>query len=98
MSEIPRRVPIIPSPDQRIRVVIDTDAANEVDDQYAIALALRSPERIDLRGLIAAHFGDRGGPSGIEHSFEEIQRVLDAAGRAGGAGSGESEPIGPGSV
>ncbi|MGH2370379.1 MAG: hypothetical protein ACRDI2_19560, partial [Chloroflexota bacterium] len=60
--------------------------------------ALRSPERIDLRGLVAAHFGDRGGPSGIEHSFEEIQRVLDAAGRAGGAGSGESEPIGPGSV
>jgi purine nucleosidase len=81
-----RRVPTIvaagPRP-QRIRVVIDADAANEVDDQYALALALLSPERIDLRGLVAAHFGDRGGASGIEQSYEEIERVLEHAGLAG---------------
>jgi hypothetical protein len=73
----------VPPPGQRIPVVIDSDAANEVDDQYAIALALRSPERLELRGLVAAHFGDRGGAAGIEQSYEEIQRVLAAAGLAG---------------
>jgi hypothetical protein len=67
-------------------LVIDADAANEVDDQYAIALALLSPERIDLRGLVAAHFGDRAGPAGIAQSYEEIQRVLTLAGRASGPG------------
>jgi hypothetical protein len=66
-----------------VRVVIDADAANEVDDQYAIALALLSPQRIDLRGLVAAHFGDRAGPGGIEQSYQEIERVLERAGMAG---------------
>ncbi|HEX2032996.1 MAG TPA: nucleoside hydrolase [Chloroflexota bacterium] len=85
MSEAtsPRRVPAIPEPERRIRVVIDTDAANEVDDQYAMALALAAPERIDLRGLVAAHFGDRAGAAGIERSYEEVQRVLELAGLAG---------------
>lgn len=78
----PRRVPAIPPPgalDRRIRLLIDADVANEVDDQYAIALALLSPQRIDLRGIVAAHFGDRAGPAGIEQSYEEAQRVLALA-------------------
>ena len=37
-------------------VVIDTDAANEIDDQFAIAWALRSPARLDIRGWTAAPF------------------------------------------
>jgi purine nucleosidase len=86
-----RRVPVIPPPGalpRRIRLLIDADVANEVDDQYAIALALLSPERIDLRGIVAAHFGDRAGPDGIEQSYAEAQRVLalappDGAGLAG---------------
>jgi inosine-uridine nucleoside N-ribohydrolase len=78
-----RRVPTVPPAGQRVRVVLDTDTANEVDDQYAIALALFSPERIDLKGLVAAHFGDRGGPAGIDQSYDEIRRVLDLAGDAG---------------
>ena len=42
-------------PAQR-RAIINTDAKNEADDQYAIVHALLSPT-IDVRGLIAAHFG-----------------------------------------
>jgi purine nucleosidase len=38
------------------RVVIDTDAGDDIDDAYALALALRSPE-IDLVGVTTA-FGD----------------------------------------
>ena len=43
-------------PDRRRRVIINTDAKNEADDQFAIVHALLSPS-LDVRGLIAAHFG-----------------------------------------
>lgn len=81
-----RHLPAVPPPGQierPLRVLIDADAANEVDDQYAIALALFSPQRIELRGLVAAHFGDRAGPAGIEQSYEEILRILELAGASG---------------
>ena len=78
-----RRVPTIPPPGRRIRVVIDADTDNEVDDQYAVALALLSPERLDLRGFVAAHFGDGGGPEGIQRSFDETKHVMELAGMAG---------------
>lgn len=38
------------------RVVIDTDTANEVDDQFALAWALRAGDRIQLEGVHAAPF------------------------------------------
>lgn len=38
------------------RVVIDTDTANEIDDQFALAWALRRPDRIRLEGVHAAPF------------------------------------------
>jgi inosine-uridine nucleoside N-ribohydrolase len=40
----------------KLRVVIDTDAYNEVDDQFAIAWALRSPERLDVEAVYAAPY------------------------------------------
>jgi purine nucleosidase len=39
-------------PDRRRRVIINTDAKNEADDQFAIVHALLSPS-LDVRGLIA---------------------------------------------
>ena len=39
-----------------VDIVIDTDAYNEVDDQFAIAWALRSPERIHVEAVYAAPF------------------------------------------
>jgi inosine-uridine nucleoside N-ribohydrolase len=66
-----------------VRIIIDADFANEVDDQYALALALGFPERFRIEGLIAAHFGDAGGSGGIEKSWAEMHRVLEKAGRSG---------------
>jgi inosine-uridine nucleoside N-ribohydrolase len=43
-------------PDRPVRVVIDTDAANEIDDQFALAWAMRRPDRLDVAGLYAAPF------------------------------------------
>jgi hypothetical protein len=70
-------------PSGPVKIIIDADAANEVDDQYALALALGFPERFRIEGLIAAHFGDAGGSVGRERSYAEIQRVLEKAGRSG---------------
>lgn len=39
-----------------VRVVIDTDAANEIDDQFAIAWAMRRPDKLQVAGLYAAPF------------------------------------------
>jgi inosine-uridine nucleoside N-ribohydrolase len=73
-----------PPPAGALRVVFDTDTANEIDDQYALAAALGFPDRLKIEGLVAAHFGKAGGGAkGIETSRAEALRVLEKAGRAG---------------
>ena len=79
-----RTVPVIPPKHERIRVLIDTDTKNEIDDQYAIALALASPDRFEIEGFVGANFdNDHGGPDGIQKSVDEINLVLDKAGMSG---------------
>jgi inosine-uridine nucleoside N-ribohydrolase len=43
-------------PKGRVRVVIDTDAANEIDDQFALAWGLLSPELLQVEAVYAAPF------------------------------------------
>ncbi len=43
-------------PSGPVRVVIDTDAANEIDDQFALAWAMRRPDRLHIAGLYATPF------------------------------------------
>ena len=43
-------------PEGPLRVIIDTDTANEVDDQFAIAWALMSPHRLSVEAIHAAPF------------------------------------------
>jgi len=79
-----RKLPVIPPPRERIRVLIDSDAKNEIDDQWAIALAILSPERFDIEGFVGATYDNaRGGPDSIARSVREIELVLDKAGMAG---------------
>jgi purine nucleosidase len=59
-----------------IRVITNTDAKNEADDQYAIVHTLLSP-RFDNRGVIAAHFGDKKTKTSMEDSYDEVIKVLD---------------------
>jgi inosine-uridine nucleoside N-ribohydrolase len=78
-----RRVPEIPPADQKLRVVIDSDAKNEVDDQWALALAILSPERFEIEGFVGANFDNAwGGPGSPAASAEEIATVLEKAGMA----------------
>ncbi len=64
--------------EKRVRVIISSDAANEVDDAYAIIHALLTPQ-FDVKGIIAAHFHDRV-PLSMEKSYEEIVKIVKLAG------------------
>jgi purine nucleosidase len=46
----------LPDAGLRHACVIDTDCANEIDDQFALAWALLAPERLNVLGLYAAPF------------------------------------------
>ncbi len=43
-------------PGGRIRCVIDTDTRNEIDDQFALAYALLSQDKLDIAGIYAAPY------------------------------------------
>ncbi len=63
-----------------LRVVIDTDTFNEIDDQFAVVYALLSPERIRVEALYAAPFQNEratGPEDGMLKSHAEIHRLLD---------------------
>lgn len=64
------------------RVIVDTDAKNEADDQFAIVHALLSPT-LDVRGLIPAHFGHHRGDRSMAESREEIDLLLRLMGLTG---------------
>ena len=67
-------------PSGKVRMVLDTDTFNEVDDQFAVAYALRSTERLDVEALYAAPFFNSrssGPEDGMEKSYEEIGRLLE---------------------
>lgn len=66
----------------RRRVIIDTDAKNEADDQFAIVHGLLSP-MLDVRGLVPAHFGTRRSDRSQAESREEVDLLLDLLGMRG---------------
>lgn len=59
---------------KKIRVIIDTDAACEADDPFAIVQALLSPKAI-VKAILAEHFNVEGS---VERSYKEIQTILKA--------------------
>lgn len=65
---------------KQIRLIIDTDAQNEADDQYAIVQALLSP-RLDTKAIVAAHFGTEKSPHSMLDSYGEIRTILDIMNR-----------------
>ncbi|MEQ8839867.1 MAG: nucleoside hydrolase [Acidimicrobiales bacterium] len=56
-----------------LRVVIDTDTANEIDDQFALAWALLSPEQLHVEAVHAAPFCHG-------HYFEAIDAAAERRG------------------
>jgi inosine-uridine nucleoside N-ribohydrolase len=66
----------VPEPSRRVRVILNTDAKNEADDQYAIVHTILTP-LFELHGIIPAHFADRRGPGSLQASQEEVLKLLD---------------------
>ncbi len=67
-------------PRGKVRMVLDTDTYNEIDDQFALVYALLSPQEMMVEGVYAAPFFNNrsAGPGdGMEKSYEEILRLLD---------------------
>lgn len=60
---------------KRLRVIIDSDAACEADDQFAIVHALLTP-RFMVEGIIAEQFNSEGGEKSVDKSYDEIQKIL----------------------
>jgi inosine-uridine nucleoside N-ribohydrolase len=88
------RVQRLEPPAGQVRVVVDTDAANEIDDQFALSYALLSSDRLVVEAVYAAPFARtapvtadpslpwfaRSPLEGMQRSYDEILRVLDALG------------------
>ena len=66
----------VPEPSNRVRVILNTDAKNEADDQYAIVHGILTP-LFELHGIIPAHFGDKRGPGSLQASRQEVLKLLD---------------------
>lgn len=63
-----------------IRMVLDTDTYNEIDDQFAVVYALLTAEKLKVEAIYAAPFSnDRStGPGdGMQKSYAEILRLLE---------------------
>ena len=79
-TEILERLHIRVPKNSIVPVIIDTDAKNEADDQYAIMHHLLSP-KLKVLGIVAAHYESKADSPGttMEKSYEEVLRVLDLA-------------------
>ncbi|MGQ9683959.1 MAG: nucleoside hydrolase [Anaerolineae bacterium] len=68
-----------------LRMVLDTDTYNEIDDQFAVVYSLLSPERLAVEAIYAAPFSNRRAAApaeGMEKSYQEILRLLERLGRS----------------
>src|SRR4051794_16523005 len=66
--------------DTPLRVVLNCDTANEIDDQFAIAYALGSPA-LDVRGVISVQNTLIHGKESVAIYQEEAERVVGLCGK-----------------
>jgi len=67
-------------PTGKVRMVLDTDTYNEIDDQFAVVYSLISPEKLDVEAIYAAPFFNSrslGPGDGMEKSLNEVLRLLE---------------------
>lgn len=65
---------------KRKSIILDTDTYNEVDDQFTVAYAMLSPDKINLLSVNAAPFLNSRSISaadGMEQSYKEIFKIMN---------------------
>lgn len=79
---IEQRIKNLSVPRGTVDVVLDTDAYNEIDDQFAISYLIKSKEKLNTKAIYAAPFlnGKSVSPKdGMEKSYNEILKLLSLA-------------------
>ncbi len=79
------RIKNLSVPEHPVDVVLDTDAYNEIDDQFAICYLLKSGDKLRTKAIYAAPFKNERSESaadGMEKSYREIQKLLLLAGES----------------
>jgi inosine-uridine nucleoside N-ribohydrolase len=69
-------------PEAKQRVIVNTDAKNEADDQFAIVHAVLTPS-FELHGIIPAHFGTGKSATSMQDSHDETMLLLRLMGLEG---------------
>lgn len=71
-------------PSGKIRMVLDTDTFNEIDDQFAVVYAMKSKEKIKVEAFYAAPFycpemtaASSSPGDGMEKSRTELVKIMD---------------------
>ena len=79
-----QRIKMLQIPTGPVDMVLDTDAYNEIDDQFAIAYALHACDKLHVKAIYAAPFFNErstGPADGMERSYQEIMKLLRLAER-----------------
>ncbi|TYP76686.1 nucleoside hydrolase [Paenibacillus methanolicus] len=74
-----RRIQRLQPKKGKLRMVLDTDTFNEIDDQFAVVYALQSSERLQVEAFYAAPFHNdlsTGPHDGMRKSYEELHKIL----------------------
>lgn len=74
------RAAMLAPPTGPVRVVVDTDAANEIDDQLALAWALLSPERITVEAIVAEPYSFAHYRQGLIEATRALDEADDESG------------------
>ena len=80
-----QRIQNLSVPAHPVDAVLDTDAYNEIDDQFAICYLLKNSDKLRTKAIYAAPFKNERSESaadGMEKSYGEIQKLLLLAGES----------------
>ena len=75
-----------------VDVVIDTDATNEVDDEFAVVWALLRPDRLRVRALLACPYSHGADVLALPGVVPDLDRAVVEAALAGGVELPEVSP------
>lgn len=70
---------LLEPPTAPVRLIIDTDAHNEIDDQYAMAWTLLSSDRLRLEGVLAEPYSHGHHRAPLLQAYEALKADANAA-------------------
>jgi len=76
--DTPAPDPAPPAAPERIRLLVDSDANNELDDQFALTYVLHNTSVFDLEGITVNR---TAGGGNIQSQYDEAARIIALSGR-----------------